>query len=592
MSNRPEFLDRIDDSYRNRRKNAVILTGNIYDLFKNENENGETDFVSLDRLLRSELGSKFNLMNLDLSELMFDSEDSEREILRVCAEADKLQTKTKEDDQGRLRPMIGNIKKIIDGNRHSPLANLETIKLISEVFSFLRGARSKLQETGSKEKIESFKPLCVIIQHAGAFFPTGSWSQLSESDRQRLALLLNWFTEPKFIESDELIILVNRVKTEVNNELTSLPNIAHIEISMPSEGERAKFVEIFTESNSVQFEKGREHFVKSTAGLTISSIKDLLEVAKTTGSPITPKQVLEEVNSILKAQLGDIITIKYPEHKPSDIVGYKATGEIIADIFERCEDPETAISAVLISGPNGGGKTFQFEAYAGASGRVVVELKGLRDSLFGGTDAIFERLRLVVTTLGRVLFLIDEAHTAFGSVHGKDTHETEKRLAGNMIKMMGDPTLRGKILYGLMTSRPDELDPDVKSRAPIQVPVFDLEDEERVQFIIEMFKRKKIDLESDKVELALVIEKTIDYSARDFDNLVREVKTRRRKNKDIKVSEVLELWSASKSIKRQRRLQTLIAAQHCSYPKLLPEGLRDEEAVAQEADRLKMLLYG
>lgn len=576
MSTRPDFLEKINDSYGNRRKNAVLLTGNIYDLFNNG-----TDFVSMDRLLRSELSSKFNLMTMDMSELAFDDEDSEKEIIRVCGEADRIQSK----------PMVGDLKRVIETNRHSPLANLETIKLLSEAFVRVRSTRKKLQQTAAKTKIEDFKPLCVVTQHAGAFFPTGNWNNLSEVDRQRLTLLLDWFTEPRFIESYELIILVNRVKTEVNNELTSLPNVAHIEIAMPSEDERTSFVEIFTKVNPVKFENGQEHFVKSTAGLTISSVKDLLEVAKTTNEPISSKQVIEEVNNILKAQLGDIISIKHPEHKPSDIVGYKATGEIIADVFERCEDPDTAISAVLISGPNGGGKTFQFEAYAGASGRVVVELKGLRDSLFGGTDALFERLRLVVTTLGRALFLIDEAHTAFGSVHGKDTHETEKRLSGNMIKMMGDPTLRGKILYGLMTSRPDELDPDVKSRAPIQIPIFDLEGKEREQFVIEMFKRKKIDVESDPAELSLVMNKTADYSARDFDNLVREVKTRRKKNANIKVSEVLEKWSASKSIKRQRRLQTLLAAQHCSYPQLLPEALRNETDVATEADQLKMLLY-
>ncbi len=45
--------------------------------------------------------------------------------------------------------------------------------------------------------------------------------------------------------------------------------------------------------------------------------------------------------------------------------------------------------------------------------------------------------------------------------------------------MMDDPSFLGKVLWGLMTSRPDEVDPDIKSRSPIQVPIFDLEGEER-----------------------------------------------------------------------------------------------------------------
>ena len=65
---------------------------------------------------------------------------------------------------------------------------------------------------------------------------------------------------------------------------------------------------------------------------------------------------------------------------------------------------------------------------------------------YGQTDKLFERLRWHITTYGKVLILVDEAHTAFGSVHRSDTHETERRLAGNIIKMMGDPRLRGKVL--------------------------------------------------------------------------------------------------------------------------------------------------
>ena len=77
-------------------------------------------------------------------------------------------------------------------------------------------------------------------------------------------------------------------------------------------------------------------------------------------------------------------------------------------------------------------------------------------------------------------------------MHASQTHQTEQRLSGNIIKMMGDPRYFGKVLWGLMTSRPDELDPDIKSRAPIQIPVFDLEGEERKEFVFELFKRKNI----------------------------------------------------------------------------------------------------
>jgi phage head maturation protease len=59
------------------------------------------------------------------------------------------------------------------------------------------------------------------------------------------------------------------------------------------------------------------------------------------------------------------------------------------------------------------------------------------------------------------------------------------------------------------------------------------------------------------------------------------------------VLKTLEVWQASASILRQRRLQTLLAAQHCSYPALLPAELKEKlqtDDIEQEVQRLKAVL--
>ena len=61
----------------------------------------------------------------------------------------------------------------------------------------------------------------------------------------------------------------------------------------------------------------------------------------------------------------------------------------------------------------------------------------------------------------------------------------------------------------------------------------------------------------------------------------------------LPVLKTLEIWRASASILRERRLQTLIAAQHCSYPGLLPAELRDKvgsEDYETEIQALKLAL--
>jgi len=352
-----------------------------------------------------------------------------------------------------------------------------------------------------------------------------------------------------------------------------LPATGRLEIPLPDLPARQAFINWFCRHHpSLRFSGGRKRFSTAAAGLTLASIRELLEVAVRSGQRPGRQDVVEEVNRLLEAELGDIIRVRDPHHRPEDIVGYHQTGEIFRSVFERCEDPQTAVPAILVSGPNGGGKTFQLEAWAAASGRSVVELSGIRGSLFGQTDRFFERLRWHLATFGKILVLVDEAHTAFGSVHSADTHGTEKRLAGNLIKLMSDPTFLGKVLWGLMTSRPDALDPDIKSRAPIQIPIFDLEGEERRAFVAELFRRKGIDLDEDG--LTEVMEVTDYYSARDYKYLVSEALAMRRRKPEARLSEVLEGWQASRAIEGERARQTLIAARHCSDRRLLPTRLR------------------
>ena len=88
-------------------------------------------------------------------------------------------------------------------------------------------------------------------------------------------------------------------------------------------------------------------------------------------------------------------------------------------------------------------------------------------------------------------------------------------------------------------------------------------------------------------DLPQVFQRTEHYSARDFDNLVREVKAQGQP-----VLDVLQIWQASTAIVQQRRLQTLIAALHCSYPQLLPTWLRnmEGEAIQKQVEQLKWML--
>ncbi len=563
-SERPRFIEELSSAYTLRRKNMLLLTGDTTGLFWSPTAG---EYLSLEQTLDQELGAHFQLFSLDIaSGITFFHDETREEVIRVCESTDGYYV-----PQKRLKA----ISELLDSVRHSPLSALVLLSGLIDAFRRVRRLEQKL------------RPLCIVIRFAGALFPAGEFSRLSDLDRQCLVSLLSWVNTPAFRESPELIVLIHPVRSEINQLILNLPQSEQISIRLPDQADRARFVSHFQKIRpGLSFAEDPGQFAEDSAGMTLPHIKDILEVAHRTGKPVSRKEVNEAVNTLLQNQLGDIIRVKRPSHGPEDIVGYKKENEIFQSIFNRCEDPETAVSAILVSGPNGSGKTYQLEAYAGVSGRTVIELAGIRGSYFGETDRFFELLRWHIETFGKILILVDEAHTAFGSVHSSDTHQTEQRLSGNIIKMMGDPRFLGKVLWGLMTSRPDELDPDIKSRAPLQIPIFDLEGEARREFVLGMFNRKKISLTEE--ETTLLMQRTDYYSARDYRNLIAETLAQRKMDPGIPITVILERWQASKSIKQERLFQEMVAAQHCSYPLLLPERYR-QLSDAELSDRIEML---
>ena len=104
-----------------------------------------------------------------------------------------------------------------------------------------------------------------------------------------------------------------------------------------------------------------------------------------------------------------------------------------------------------------------------------------------------------------------------------------------------------------------------------------------------MLQRKKVEFSDE--ELTVIMDHTKNYSPRDYDNFTREIRAQQKKNQAMRPQDVLTKWQASKSIEKQRKFQTLIAALHCSYPDLLPAALRDkEDEISDMVETMKLTM--
>ena len=161
---------------------------------------------------------------------------------------------------------------------------------------------------------------------------------------------------------------------------------------------------------------------------------------------------------------------------------------------------DAAPMGYLICGPVGTGKTYLAECYAGSIGIPCVALKNFRSKYVGETEGNLQQVLAVLRSLGPVVVIIDEADAALGNRQADGDAGTSARVFSMIAAQMGNTRYRGRIVWMLLTSRPDLLPIDLKrqGRAEVHIPLFYPYEEAEIRQMFEVMARKnKVQLAAD-----------------------------------------------------------------------------------------------
>lgn len=573
------FMQEISDAFVSNQSNQFLLTGNVLDLQSCpwESADSEQRYRTLTEYLRRRLTMK----------------DESRLVLTYnIARGIEFAS---DDDRQRARELY---LSLFDQDRRQEGANAFN-QAVGRSSSYVLASLVILRQLCQAAAQRGIS-ISIIMEYFDSIIPDSPVSHMGDQDRQRLIYLKEWLTEPSFVDSPHLLMLIAETASGVNESVRSLPHLVHVHVPLPDEDERKAFLRWVLHQNPDLTLKGSQiSFARLSAGMTCLGIEQTMRLAKYRKGKLENDDFTFYLNRLLAASIGDHIEIIQPSHSLDDVIGATALKGHLDRLTRvlKSGKPEIAPVGILVTGPNGVGKTWIFMAWAAATGRIVIILKNLRSSFFGETDQIFEKIRNVLEVLGNVIVIVDEADTVFARP-GANTHETEQRLFGNLIKMMGNPDNRAKIVWLLMTARPDNLAPDLKrsGRCGLHLPVFDPEGDDREAFIDFVLSQCGMTLAAFTGKLRQrFLEQTRAFSAADFRELVVELKSERViRRRDLTAEDVLELLTdfLPGDIGLQRRQQTLQALLHCSRRSLIPPSLRDldREAVQREIMQIQRTL--
>ncbi len=422
----------------------------------------------------------------------------------------------------------------------------------------------------------------LILEYAETIAPAGDPSMQMDIDRAAIVTLHRWSFLPSVTQHDNIVILLVENLAELSPKIVSNPRVVVIEVPLPDEETRKSAIKLTDNSmtenalnryaeitaglkilqitsiltphqtNGATVEE-RTSFIKKLLGDVEHSEQRAKELAQ-----LTLEKTNEEIIALLAPEKKDTaeqtaLELQEKAKNERDKLIFQRKREIIErECFGLLEfvEPKFGFEVVggneaiksdlnfiaknmieghynrvpmgmLFTGAQGTGKTFFATAFAGEVKMTAVKLKNIRSKWVGSTEGNLEKVLSVIKAIGQVIVIIDEADRSFGSGGDSEGDDgTSSRIIAKMKEFMSDTANRGRVLFILMSNRPDKIDIDLKraGRLDRKIPFFYPQSEQEVAAIGKAnAKRNKLNIAEKILENTDIWKQMIGYSAADIE---------------------------------------------------------------------------
>jgi len=449
-------------------------------------------------------------------------------------------------------------------------------------------------------RIADGKKIALIIDFAETIAPAGDVSGMSADDRNALVILKRWAQNAAFLRADITICLIAENQIELNQGIVQSPGVASIHIPLPDESERLQFIR--TQLASAPLPSGSDvtdsTLAKLGAGLKRLQLQSLISHAVQNRRPLTTKFLTQRKKELIEAESGGLLEFIQSRFDLSMVAGQERAKAKLQNAVAaiRSGNSDVLPMGYVICGPVGTGKTFLTTCFAGEVGIPVVMLKNFRSMWQGVTEGNLERVLNLLRAMCPIAVMVDEADAQLGNRSMSGDSGVSNRVFAQIAQFMGNTELRGKVIWFLLTSRPDLLPVDLKrqGRAEEHIALFYPEtSEERLAMLHAMLKKTGISLLSPEGE-KFFLEHSGGLSGADIEAVLTRARMKSVLEKDAAV-DLEDLKSALQdfippSYPTEIEMQNLAAVLECTSRSLLPTKYKemDRAEVARRAKELAL----
>lgn len=561
----PNWAQEFAQKYLSRTINQFILHGNVHDLVPLERQE-KTDFVRLKSFLSEEFfGARDYVIFYDRSSgIYFRDRESQKDFNQALSGRDSL---------------MGT-----DYANKLPKDPVRVFSLLEQYF---------------RTRIDENKSIALIVDYADTIVPMNEAGSSGSEDRTSMVYLSRWAHDPMFLAADFTTVLITENLADLNKTLVQNPYTNDIRIDIPDRQQRRKFIahEVGEDEFSDLSEVSAGVVAQQTAGLNFINIRSILSNARENRETITHNRLSEAKKELIEAEAYGLLEFVETGYTLDDVAGHAKVKEHLRHAVKALKKGRQDVLPMgyLVCGPVGTGKTFLVNCFAGEVGIPMVKLKNFRSQWQGVTEGNLEKILGLLKAMSPVAVMIDEADAYLGDRDAGGDSGVSSRVFSQIATFMSDSRNRGRILWFLMTARPDLMPVDLKrqGRAEEHLALFPPHTrEERVELYDAM--RKKVDLRLTEEYTPQLIEQGLkSFSGADMEAALTRAKFRAAAQDNERVTpEILDAALNDflpPTYPEEVELQTLSAVIECTSRELLPERYQemDRGEILEKLEELK-----
>ncbi len=427
----PYWAQELSYKYLSKTTNLYMLHGNIRDFLPNKMYEGEFIFVRIQEFI---------------SEVLFGN----RDIIVYYDRSSGINFCTSEMRDTYIREM----KKVVPEETPEDLLTKNPVKAFDLLEKYF------LMNIPHKRRI------VLIIDYAETIIPQTELSRMDEEDRYCLVTLNRWSHDPIFTQGDVSVLLLTENLADLSPRIVASPHTVKVNIPLPDEKVRKSFLEFLDRKGELMLEYrlNPERVAKITSGLNLMNLNQLAAESYQENKPISLEYLQEKKKEIIENEASGLLEFIESEHDLSMVSGHNFVKQRFKNAARAIKQGRLDVLPMgyLIAGPVGTGKSFMVTAFAGEIGIPIVKFRNFRSKWQGVTESNLEKALNILKAMSPVGVMIDEADAFLGDRNQEGDSGTSNRIFAQISSFMGNTEYRGKIIWFLITCRPDLLPIDLK----------------------------------------------------------------------------------------------------------------------------------